>query len=55
MAASVTSVITTTMLLTLACSSRMGLRLTENWPTAAVAAQDLQIEIVHLLAAERWR
>ena len=32
LAASVTSVITTTMLVTCDCSSRMGLRLTEKWP-----------------------
>ena len=35
------------------CSSRMGLRLAENCPEGAVAAQNLQFQIVDLLAVER--
>ena len=52
MAASVMSVITTTMLVTLPCSSRMGLRFTENCPSRAVAAHNLQFEIVHLASGQ---
>ena len=51
-AESVMSVITTTMLLMFPCSSRIGLRFTENWPACAVATHHLHFQIVDLSAVQ---
>ena len=55
MAASVISVMTTTMLFTLPGSSRMGLRLTENCPPRPCPEQHRQLQVVHLAAGQGFR